>query len=220
MTMGRDRRWLGLVVVGVLALAALGGAIAVILLIDRSQAPPDLPGVESFENLSREHTYGPVSYEQDPPVGGPHHPAWQNQGMYEEPVPNERAVHTLEHGAVWITYAPDLSEDQKDVLWEIVESQNCLLASPYQGLNAPVVASAWGKQLRLESVDDPELEEFIRAYRVGPQSPEPGAPCTGAVETEPPPVQDDESVENIAGKEVSEGAINPFIRRVVEGQGR
>jgi len=218
MTFGRDRRWLGLVVVGVVALAALGGAIAVILLSDRPQAPPDLPGVESFGSLSREHTNESVSYEQNPPVGGPHNPAWQNQGFYEEPVPNERAVHTLEHGAVWITYTPDLSEDQKDALREIVESQDCLLASPYPGLEAPVVASTWGKQLRLESVDDPELQEFIRAYRIGPQTPEPGAPCTGAVEMEAP--VRDEPVENIAGEEVSEGAPDPYIRRAAEGQAR
>jgi Protein of unknown function (DUF3105) len=129
MTIGRDRRWLGVVVVGVVALAALAGAVAVILLSSRSQAPPDLPGVQSFEGLSREHTYEPVSYDQSPPVGGPHYPAWQNAGFYEEPVPNERAVHTLEHGAVWITYEPDLPQDQKNALREIVESQDCLLAA-------------------------------------------------------------------------------------------
>jgi hypothetical protein len=54
-------------------------------------------------------------------------------------------------------------------------------------LSTPVVASAWGKQLRLKSVDDPKLQEFIRAYRKGPQTPEPGAPCTGAAEMNPPP---------------------------------
>jgi len=61
----------------------------------------------------------------------------------------------------------------------VVEGQTCVLASPYEGLDAPVVASAWGKQLRLRSVDDSELESFIRAYLQGPQTPEPGAACTG-----------------------------------------
>ena len=58
-------------------------------------------------------------------------------------------------------------------------TQTCVLASPYEGLDAPVVASAWGKQLRLESADDSELESFIRTYHQGPQTPEPGAACTG-----------------------------------------
>ena len=56
---------------------------------------------------------------------------------------NEKIVHTMEHGAVWIIYEPDLSQDQKDELRQIVESQDCLLASPYPDLPTPVVASAW-----------------------------------------------------------------------------
>jgi hypothetical protein len=62
-----------------------------------------------------------------------------------------------------------------------VGSQACVLASPYPDLpgDAPVVASAWGKQLRLEGAGDPDLERFIRAYQQGSQTPEPGATCTG-----------------------------------------
>ncbi len=93
----------------------------------------------------------------------------------------ENAVHTLEHGGVWITYSPDLSQDQQEALREIVEGQDCLLASPYPGLptGTPLVASAWGAQVRLDGVDDPNLQRFIRSYRKGPQTPEPGAACTG-----------------------------------------
>ena len=43
------------------------------------------------------------------------------------------------------------------------------------------MATAWGKQLKLESPEDPDLERFVRAYRQGPQTPEPGAVCTGGV---------------------------------------
>jgi hypothetical protein len=138
--------------------------------------------VQSFENLSRTHTSDPVTYEQSPPVGGDHYPVWQNADFYEDPVPNEKAVHTLEHGVVWITYDPNLPQDQKEQLHQIVESQDCVLASPYPDLSTPVVASAWGKQLQLQSAEDPNLQEFIRAYRKGPQTPEPGASCTGATE--------------------------------------
>ena len=43
----------------------------------------------------------------------------------------------------------------------------------------PARASAWGAQLRLESADDPNLERFVSSYRKGPQTPEPGATCSG-----------------------------------------
>ena len=172
---------------GLVVIAALGAFLAVVLFTDRRQEASEPAGVQSFENLTRNHTYEPVTYEQSPPVGGDHNPIWQNAGFYEEPVPNEKAVHTMEHGAVWITYEPDLPQDQKDELHQIVESQECLLASPYPDLPTPVVASAWGKQLQLQSVDDPGLWQFILAYRKSPQTPEPGASCTGATEMNPPP---------------------------------
>ena len=127
------------------------------------------------------HTEEEVDYERSPPVGGEHDPFWQNAGFYERPVRDENAVHTLEHGAVWIAYSPDLPADQQDRIRQIAESQTCVLASPYSGSDSPVVASAWGRQLGLESADRPELERFVRAYRQGPQTPEPGAPCTGGV---------------------------------------
>jgi hypothetical protein len=127
------------------------------------------------------HTEEPVDYEQSPPVGGAHNPIWQNSGFYTEPVKDENAVHTLEHGAVWITYQPNLPQEQKDRLRQLVSGQDCLIASPYDGLDSPVVASAWGRQIALDGADDPDLEKFIRSYRRGPQTPEPGAACTGGV---------------------------------------
>jgi hypothetical protein len=44
-----------------------------------------------------------------------------------------------------------------------------------------VVASAWGKQLRVTTANDPALANFVRVYQAGPQTPEPGAPCTVGV---------------------------------------
>jgi hypothetical protein len=171
------------IVVGLIVVAFIAG-FAAIVIIDSQQrsvsGPPE--GVEEFDvGAAGKHTQGTVDYAQDPPVGGEHNPVWQNAGFYEAPVRNENAVHLLEHGGVWITYSPDVPQDQKDRIQELVKAQDCLLASPYPSLSAdePVVASAWGYQLRLQNVDDPNLEKFIHSYRKGPQTPEPGAACTG-----------------------------------------
>jgi hypothetical protein len=136
--------------------------------------------VTSYSNLSRNHTNEPVNYPQSPPVGGPHNPIWQNCGFYSKPVRNEYAVHSMEHGAVWITYSPDLPKDQVEKIKSLTQ-KSYVLASPYPGLPTPVVASAWGKQLKLNSANDFRLEQFVRAYGQGPQNPEPGAPCSGGV---------------------------------------
>jgi hypothetical protein len=165
----------------------LGAVIALVVvdirLVDVGQQAASEPpsGVEEVDvGPGVKHTEGNVDYQQTPPAGGKHNPVWQNAGFYEEPVRNENAVHTLEHGAVWITYSPSLPQEDKDRIREVVSGQDCVLASPYPGLPTPVVASAWGKQLRLDSADDPRLEQFVSAYQQGPQSPE-VAPCIGGV---------------------------------------
>lgn len=139
----------------------------------------DIEGVESFGRLSPSHQFTPVSYAQTPPVGGAHHPTWQQCGVYTEPITNEHAVHSLEHGAVWITYQPDLPADQVQTLTDITRRSAYRLLSPYPGIDSPIILSVWGYQLRLESADDPRLNDFLRKYEQGPQTPELGATCRG-----------------------------------------
>ena len=93
----------------------------------------------------------------------------------------ENAVHSQEHGAVWITYQPDLPESDREALAQLAEDQPYLLISPYPGLEDPVVASAWGAQLRLDDVNDPRLQAFIDRY--AGNGPERGATCDTGVET-------------------------------------
>lgn len=146
------------------------------------EAPPaDLPGVKTFTDLGHNHVQGNVDYPQTPPVGGDHAPAWQNCGFYSTPIVKEQGVHSMEHGAVWITYAPDLPADQIAVLRDLARRQTYVLVSPFPGMASPVVATAWGLQLDLASVSDPRLAAFVEKYRQGPQTREPGASCSGAI---------------------------------------
>lgn len=149
-----------------------------------SQGPKtDSNGIVTFGTLAQTHVTGTVNYPQVPPVGGPHNPIWQNCGIYDKPIANENGVHSLEHGAVWITYQPSLPADQIAQLQALVRGQTYIVLSPYTGLPSPVVASAWSTQLKLNSASDPRLASFISTYRQGPQTPEQGAACTGGVGT-------------------------------------
>jgi hypothetical protein len=139
-------------------------------------------GVQTFLVSQRNHVQGPVSYPQSPPVGGNHSPILQNCGFYRTPVENEHAVHSLEHGAVWITYRPDLPAGDVAALRVLAQRMSYVLVSPFPDLPTPVVASAWGRQLRLNSAGDPRLDQFLRAFRRGSQAPEHrGGPCTGGL---------------------------------------
>ncbi len=164
------------VVVGVIGVAAFA-----VLAVQSIQQGADIPGVQFFTGLTFAHTAGTVKYAQIPPVGGDHNPEVLNCGIYDKPVPNENAVHSLEHGAVWITYQPDLPQAAVEKLRGLVRGHDHLLLSPFPNLPAPVVASGWGVQLQLTGADDPRLPRFIKKYEQGPQTRELGAACSGGI---------------------------------------
>jgi Protein of unknown function (DUF3105) len=181
----RDRRRkISLIATGVVVVLIIaGGVTAFIVNANKPESSASLAGVQTFTGLSRNHVTTKVNYPQTPPVGGDHNPTWLNCGIYTSPVPNENAVHDLEHGAVWITYQPALAKTEVDKLTSVAKGQTYLDLSPYPGLPSPVVVSAWGKQLKLNTATDPRLEAFIKKYKQGPQTPEPGATCTGGTGT-------------------------------------
>jgi hypothetical protein len=89
---------------------------------------------------------------------------------------------------VWVTYDPDLPQEQVAQLRRLADENPYLLVSPMQGLPSPLVASAWGRQLQLRTTDDERLVAFLVRYQQGPQNPEPGAPCSGGL-SDPAPRQ-------------------------------
>jgi len=116
-----------------------------------------------------------------PPAFGAHLKAWQNCGIYDQPVGLGNALHSMEHGAVWVTYSPDLSESQITELRNMARGHGYVLLSPYLTQTEPVVLTAWGVQLVIDSPPDDRIAKFISYYEEGPQNPEPGAPCSGTV---------------------------------------
>jgi hypothetical protein len=143
----------------------------------------NLDAVRDYQDLRRDHTTEDVDYEQVPPVGGPHDPVWLACGAYEEPVRDENAVHDLEHGTVWISYAPDLDQSDVATLAEALPDNGIL--APHDDLPAPVVVTVWGRQLALTGADDPRLPLFVEEYGDGSTAPEPFASCQGGVREAP-----------------------------------
>lgn len=179
------KRTILLVVAAGLVIAFILGAVGWAVWNERGErkAAGDLSGVQEYEHEAMEHTQSKVDYSESPPTGGEHNPVWMNCGVYDEPLPDEHAVHSLEHGAVWITYKPDLEQSEVDELEKITPDTYALL-SPYEGdMDSPIVISAWGFQLGVDSADDPRLKGFIEEYRQGEQTPEPGAACTGGIDS-------------------------------------
>ena len=131
---------------------------------------------------SRNHKTGALTYTTNPPVGGDHSPRWENctGDVYTEPSPKENAVHSLEHGAVWVTYKQGLPADQVEKLADKVQGQDYMLMSPVAGLDKNVSLQAWGYQLKVDSVNDSRIDAFIKALRLN-ASVETGAACSSGV---------------------------------------
>jgi hypothetical protein len=171
--------------------------ISGVLAWDTQGWPAD--GAEHPGALQHDHVPGPVRYAVTPPVGGPHSPIWMNAGVYTAPIPAERAVHNLEHGAVWITYDPKLPVEQIATLTSFVDRQS-LISEPAKAggapgqsnryidlspwasdsLPSPIVHSSWGHQLREESPTDPRMQLYGDTFRHSPTyTPEFGAAVDG-----------------------------------------
>ncbi len=130
---------------------------------------------------NRNHVTGPVKYPTSPPDYGNHNPNWQRclGDVYAAPIANENAVHSLEHGAVWITYDPaKLSAAQVQTLASTyVKGQDFTLMSPYPNMPTAISLQAFGFQLRLNSPTDPRIKQFIQDLRVNATL-EPGVACS------------------------------------------
>lgn len=175
-------------------LVRIGGAVIVVLILagigwwgfrqwQGYQVSQDVTEYFTLDDYSIDHREGELLYEHIPPVGGPHNAQWQNCGFYDAPIYNWHAVHSMEHGAVWVTYDPEVvTGDDVEQLRELA-NQSYLLVSPYPGIPSPVVASVWGHQIQLDGVDDERLDTFIREYRLNPEyTPEPGAICAQRID--------------------------------------
>ncbi|MEO9322934.1 DUF3105 domain-containing protein [Nocardioides sp. C4-1] len=141
----------------------------------------DLSAVRIWNRIPSSHVEGPITYRQSPPIGGDHWTSWMDCGVYDEPVPNEMAVHDLEHGAVWFTYDPARINAYQAGKLAAKLPQNGIM-SPYVGLRSPVVLTAWGRQLDLAGVNDPRIELFVDEYQRGVTAPEPMFSCAGGLD--------------------------------------
>lgn len=143
-------------------------------------AAKQITGVTFRPEPDRNHVSGDVKYNASPPVGGNHAPVWADctGTVYPNPIANENAMHSFEHGAVWVTYRPGLPQAQISALAALVNGQNYTFMSPYPGQTSPISVQSWGYQLHVDSASDPRLPEFIGAVRNNPKTgPEPGASC-------------------------------------------
>lgn len=172
---------------GILAYATMNQGIG-----DKSSlkyAQHQISGLQSSSGLGRSHKDGAQNYPNStntPPDGGDHNVDPQSCQVYTAAVANEHAVHSLEHGAVWVTYNPT-SASAKDIatLKSLVDGNTYRLLSPYPGLKSKISLQAWGERVFVNSASDPRVKKFLDLFTNGPQTQEVGSACVGTTATGP-----------------------------------
>ncbi|MBC9725020.1 DUF3105 domain-containing protein [Streptomyces sp. TRM68367] len=147
---------------------------------EKAQAAP-VKGEQTWSDLSQNHVKTQVDYPMSPAAGGDHHRVWLScdAQVFTKEVNEENAVHSLEHGAVWITYNDKAAKADVKTLTEKVTRTPYSFISPYKDQSSPITLTAWGHQLKVDKASDPRVDQFLGKYVQGEQTPESGASCSG-----------------------------------------
>lgn len=165
--------------------AVIGGLVAVAIVAVIAFTPEPVKGVpdgtESIAVGEPLHVEGELHADGEVPAGGEHNPQWLNCGYYDTEVDSEYAVHSLEHGAVWIAFNPDIGQEEMDRLRRFVRRDRKVIVSPVTDLDEGILVTAWGNQLAPDSADDARIEQFVNEFAGSNEAPEPTGACRGGV---------------------------------------
>ena len=185
---------LGMIIVGVIVVLALGLAVYVTQLFGGGSADADgieaaelnstgdaqlLSGVEQFQSEGRDHIAPgtDVEYTRTPPLSGTHYAEWSGGGYFETAQDYGNLVHSLEHGAVVIYYTPDAVEQSAgddetaaESLREFVATHDgrwrhvIIVPNPETDPQAAFVVTAWQHRLYMDSYDDRTVHAFLSEH--------------------------------------------------------
>jgi len=157
----------------VVAILILAVAVYGVWIWAQKTAPEGEDFSESFPITSWDHTqegsiYDGPQYVSNPPTSGPHWPSPAARGIYEEEVPDERFIHNLEHGEIWISYHPRVSAEVVEELRSIARGYSKLVMAPREKNDTDIALASWGRldkwNLEGEPLDALRVENFIKRY--------------------------------------------------------
>lgn len=117
------------------------------------------------EHVDKSHKH---TYNSNPPTSGWHYAEAAEWGIYKEELPDETLIHNLEHGGIWISYKPRISEDLRKKLEHFYDVYGRkIIVTPRQKNDQDIALAAWN---RLDTFDaqeysDEHINAFIKAFR-------------------------------------------------------
>lgn len=117
-----------------------------------------------------------IDYSTNPPSSGQHYAVWAAYQTYDFPVPRGYWVHSLEHGAVVISYnCPDGCPDEVAEIEAFIDSlpvdPRCVpydldrqvILTPDPLLDTRWAMSSWGHTLRAKCIDQETFRDFYES---------------------------------------------------------
>lgn len=140
-----------------------------VFLLMRATGPQGEDHSTAYDIQSREHiANGAVHppYNSNPPSSGWHYVSPARTDFYNEPIPDESAIHNIEHGDIWIAYRPTISDETKSILKKFAGAY--VLVSPRAENAGDISLVAWGRVDTFDIVggvlDQERIQDFIRRY--------------------------------------------------------
>ena len=157
----------------------IGGTIWLVKYLKKQQG--DLPG-QLFSEVSREHIASGAPhppYNSNPPTSGHHYGQSAEWGIYKEQLPDEQLIHNLEHGGVWISYKPGISDDIVKKLEGMYEKygKRKIIVTPRPENDIDIALAVWTRldKFNVSEYSDERVENFIQRLK-NKLGPEPFAP--------------------------------------------
>lgn len=163
------------------ALATFVVGVIAVIIVSKITAPPEppRPGIEQADH-GREHVSSKEYGGDQPPTSGSHaNPvAW---GVYDTEVRDDQVIHNMEHGGIYVSYQPDLPQDQIEKLKKLLSEPfsnpefqpKKIVLAPRAANKSPIELSSWRRSESLASYDQQKIKEYVT--RNTGKSPEPFA---------------------------------------------
>ena len=107
-----------------------------------------------------------IEYNSNPPTSGPHYEITAKSGFREEPIPDGNIIHNLEHGDIWISYHPHVSDAVKEELKQFASAK--VIVATRQANDTDIALAAWGRldAFNIENNELPveRIKDFIKRY--------------------------------------------------------
>lgn len=164
-----------IIVVGAIFVANRGGGSATSTDVSSNELMGSAVPVTDAKT-DRQHIADPLLLQipkGEPPTRGPHFAVPHATGIFQQPIPDGNAIHSLEHGIVWISYNPNKVD--KDTIKKIEDLGRQyavdVIVSPRPENDKAIDIVSWGQIMTLDKFEKDTLEQFITTNRN--RSPEP-----------------------------------------------